>query len=370
MSDSSENVGTSSAYLCLQNLVKRFGKVVAVDGVSLDVQKGEFVTLLGPSGSGKTTILNMIAGFIQPSSGQILLNEKDLTFKPPHQRNIGMVFQSYALFPHLTVLDNVAFPLRMRKRDKEETARRVESILDLVGLAGFGERYPRQLSGGQRQRVALARALVFEPPLLLMDEPLGALDKQLRERMQLEIKRIQRELGITTLYVTHDQSEALTMSDRIAVIHDGKWVQVGNPLEIYQTPGDRFVADFIGESNFLNGQITEVGTAWWVIKTDHGLDIKVSAPRSVTGRAGDQATVALRPERIAVFPEGDLDNVIVGKVTEKVGLGDVNRYYVQLEGGDRLVVKQLTSPWAPNLVPGDTVRVGWNAQEAIVVQHD
>lgn len=370
MSDSSENDGANSAHLSLQRLVKRYGKVVAVDGVSLDVQKGEFITLLGPSGSGKTTILNMIAGFIQPTSGTILLSREELTFKPPHQRNIGMVFQSYALFPHLTVFDNVAFPLRMRKRDKVESAERVESVLDLVGLAGFGERYPRQLSGGQQQRVALARALVFEPPLLLMDEPLGALDKQLRERMQLEIKRIQRELGITTLYVTHDQSEALTMSDRVAVMHDGKWVQIGDPVEIYQSPEDRFVADFIGESNFLNGVIMETGAGWWGIQTVHGLAVKVNAVRAAAAHASDRVTVALRPERIAVFPDEDLDNIVVGEVTEKVGLGDVNRYYVQLEGGDRLVVKQLTSPWAPNLVPGDTVRVGWGAEDAIIVRQD
>src|SRR5207249_1438913 len=239
----------------LRQLSKSFGPVRAVDGVTLGLARGELLTILGPSGSGKTTTLRMIAGFTQPSSGAVLLDGKDITGLPAHRRDIGLVFQNYALFPHLTAGQNVAFPLQMRKISASEVRRRVAEAFALVGLKGLEERHPRELSGGQQQRVALARALVFRPRLLLMDEPLGALDRKLREQMQLEIKHLQKTLGITVIYVTHDQEEALFMSDRVAVTNAGTIVQIGTPVDLYNRPADRFVADFIGESNFLSGTV-------------------------------------------------------------------------------------------------------------------
>ena len=238
------------ASVALTDLEKRFDRTNAVDGVSLDVRSGEFLTLLGPSGSGKTTTLMMIAGFETPTAGDIAIDGKSVVAMPPYRRNIGMVFQSYALFPHLTVADNIGFPLKQRGVPKDERARLVAEALELVHLPGYGSRYPRQLSGGQQQRVAVARAVVFKPRLLLMDEPLGALDKQLRENLQLEMRHLHADLGITFIYVTHDQEEALTMSDRIAVMNDGKVAQVGRPEDLYDRPTSRFVAGFIGESNF------------------------------------------------------------------------------------------------------------------------
>jgi ABC-type Fe3+/spermidine/putrescine transport system ATPase subunit len=230
----------------LENLTKIFGNVVAVEEIFLEVKRGEFITLLGPSGSGKTTILMMIAGFQIPTSGKIFIEEEMVIYQPPYKRNIGMVFQSYALFPHMTVFDNIAFPLRMRKVKEKEISKSVMRVLDLVELSEYGTRYPKQLSGGQQQRVALARAYVYNPPVLLMDEPLGALDKKLREQMQLEIKHFHESLGVTVIYVTHDQGEALTMSDRVAVMNKGRIEQVGSPTDLYERPSNKFVADFVG----------------------------------------------------------------------------------------------------------------------------
>src|ERR1700761_91584 len=241
------------ASVALNNLEKRFDGVGAVRGISLDIQSGEFLTLLGPSGSGKTTTLMMIAGFETPSAGDIAIDGTSVVAMPPHRRNIGMVFQNYALFPHLTVAENIGFPLKQRGVPKAERTKLVGEALELVHLPGYGGRYPRQLSGGPQQRVALARAIVFQPRLLLRDEPLGALDKQLRENLQLEMRRLHADLGITFIYVTHDQEEALTMSDRIAVMHEGLIAQIGCPEELYDRPCNRFVAAFIGESNFLPG---------------------------------------------------------------------------------------------------------------------
>jgi len=245
-----------TGYLCLRNVVKSYdGKINAVDDVSIDVERGEFVTFLGPSGSGKTTTLLMIAGFESPSSGVIELGGRDLALSKPYQRNIGMVFQNYALFPHMTALANVLFPLKMRRFPVGEVEARAAKMLALVGLSKFADRYPRELSGGQQQRVALARGLVFNPDVVLLDEPLGALDKNLREQMQVEIKRIHRELGVTMIYVTHDQTEAMTMSDRVAVFANGRLAQVGSPIEVYSRPTSRFVGEFIGDSNFFAGKI-------------------------------------------------------------------------------------------------------------------
>jgi putative spermidine/putrescine transport system ATP-binding protein len=247
------------AYLRLRNVIKSYdGKTNAVDNITVDIDRGEFVTFLGPSGSGKTTTLLLIAGFEYPTGGMIELGGADLSLSRPYERNIGMVFQNYALFPHMTAVKNVMFPLRMRRFPRRERHARAQKMLDLVGLRQFADRYPRELSGGQQQRVALARGLVFNPDVLLLDEPLGALDKNLREQMQLEIKRIHRELGITMIYVTHDQTEAMTMSDRIAVFRDGALEQVGSPLEVYNRPVNRFVGEFIGESNFFPGRADPV----------------------------------------------------------------------------------------------------------------
>src|SRR5580658_6506385 len=251
MDGTGKAIANQGAAVFLSGLEKRYGSVGAVCGVSLDIRSGEFLTLLGPSGSGKTTTLMMIAGFETPTGGDIAIDGTSVVAMPPYRRNIGMVFQNYALFPHLTVADNIGFPLKQRGVGKAERAKLVGEALELVHLPGYGERYPRQLSGGQQQRVAFARAIVFKPRLLLMDEPLGALDKQLRENLQLEMRRLHADLGITFIYVTHDQEEALIMSDRIAVMNEGRIVQLGKPEQLYDRPCDQFVASFIGESNFF-----------------------------------------------------------------------------------------------------------------------
>ena len=268
-------------YLRLREVAKSYdGRTNAVDDVSIDIGRGEFVTFLGPSGSGKTTTLLMIAGFETPTGGVIELGGHDLTLSKPYERNIGMVFQNYALFPHMTAAKNVLFPLKMRHFPKRDMQARAERMLELVGLSRFAERYPRELSGGQQQRVALARGLVFNPDVLLLDEPLGALDKNLREQMQVEIKRIHREIGITMIYVTHDQTEAMTMSDRVAVFSNGKVEQIGSPLEVYNRPANRFVGEFIGDSNFFAGRVDPSRPGW----------VGASGDRSSANRdAGDRA---------------------------------------------------------------------------------
>ena len=267
----------SDAYLCLRDVVKSYdGRVNAVDGISIDVRRGEFLTLLGPSGSGKTTTLLMIAGFEELTAGTLELEGRSLANVRPYRRNIGMVFQNYALFPHMTTETNVAFPLKMRKFPREQIRPRVEKALELVGLAEFAVKYPRELSGGQQQRVALARALVFEPDVLLLDEPLGALDKNLREQMQVEIKRIHGEVGITTIYVTHDQTEAMTMSDRVAVFNDGKIEQVAPPLEMYHRPATYFVGNFIGDSNFFDATVVDANAG--TLRVDSLGEVAVACP--------------------------------------------------------------------------------------------
>jgi putative spermidine/putrescine transport system ATP-binding protein len=271
------------AYLRLREVVKSYdGRTNAVDDVSIAVERGEFITLLGPSGSGKTTTLLMIAGFENPTSGVIELDGHDLVLSKPYERNIGMVFQNYALFPHMTAAKNVLFPLKMRRFPKQDIKARAERMLELVGLRRFADRYPRELSGGQQQRVALARGLVFNPDVLLLDEPLGALDKNLREHMQVEIKRIHREVGITMIYVTHDQTEAMTMSDRIAVFCNGKVEQVGSPLDVYNRPANRFVGEFIGDSNFLAGRVDQSRPGW--IELSGIGPVRVATQATLAGR--------------------------------------------------------------------------------------
>jgi putative spermidine/putrescine transport system ATP-binding protein len=316
-----------------------------VEGLDLEVAKGEFVSLLGPSGSGKTTTLMMLAGFESATQGEIRLNGKRLDDKPPHQRDIGMVFQNYALFPHLTIEQNVAFPLSVRGISKAEQKARVKRALEMVELPQLASRRPSQLSGGQQQRVALARALVFEPSVVLMDEPLGALDKRLRETMQYEIMRLHRELGLTVVYVTHDQAEALTMSDRVAVFSDGRIQQAATPTELYENAHNAFVANFVGENNGLTGRVLEQDPSWATLELPDGALIRGRCGRGL--RNGEEAMLALRPERAHIAsPDAAQNaadtNVVNARVEELVYCGDHHRVHLKLGNlgrGDDIIVK-------------------------------
>ena len=345
------------APLALQAIAKRYGGVTAVEDVSLEVASGEFVSLLGPSGSGKTTTLMMIAGFILPSAGTILLDGKDITRLAPYRRNIGMVYQNYALFPHMTVGRNVAFPLRMRGAGRDEIERRVARALELVQLRGLAERKPGELSGGQQQRVALARALVFEPPLLLMDEPLGALDKKLREELQGEIKRIQRQTRGTVIYVTHDQEEALSLSDRVVVLNHGRIEQAGRPGELYERPRTRFVAEFLGAANFLEAVVTDAGEHLRA-RSAGGLELELA--RTAQAPVGSKLTLSIRPERVLLAPEdgGGGGGTVKGTIVEASYFGNAERYLVRLGGGE-LLASQRPSTGLPTLPPGTAVRISW-----------
>ena len=354
----------------LRAVRKAFGKVIAVDDVTLSIGTGEFLTFLGPSGSGKTTTLMMVAGFQKVTSGDMRLDGEPLDPLPAYRREIGMVFQHYALFPHMTVAQNVAFPLEMRKVAKDETAKRVDDVLELVGLPEHGARFPKQLSGGQQQRVALARAMVFQPRLLLMDEPLGALDKKLREHMQIEIMRLHRDLGITVLYVTHDQEEALVMSDRIAVFNDGRIEQIGTPDDLYENPATRFVADFIGESNFLKGRVA---------RKSNGL-AELEGVRPFRGRAADglaetgEAVMAVRPERLHVGPpghKGEADtNAVDGRVTDIVYLGQSRKFIVRLaDGCEMTALVQANVTGLERVAVGSEVSLSWRAEDSKVLSN-
>jgi len=345
--------------LSTRGIVRRFGPVTALGGVDLDVAEGEFLTILGPSGSGKTTFLKTVAGFEIPDEGAVLLGGEDITLSPPRQRDVGMVFQNYALFPHMTVAQNVAFPLEMRRRPRQEIARRVEEALRLVELQSFGERLPRQLSGGQQQRVALARAVVFSPRLLLLDEPFGALDRKLREALQLEVKRLQRRLRLTTLFITHDQEEALIMSDRIAVMEKGRIEQVGPPTELYARPSTRFVADFLGESNLLEGR-----TAGRVAEVPGFGAVPLPAPH-----APGPVTLLLRPEalRLATEAEGAVCRGR-GTVVETVFLGLSAKLRLQIDGGAEVLARVPLRPSTPPPAgEGEAVVVGFSPEDVHVV---
>jgi spermidine/putrescine ABC transporter ATP-binding subunit len=353
------------ASVVLTGVEKRFDQVGAVRGISLRVAAGEFVTLLGPSGSGKTTTLMMIAGFETPTAGDIAIDERSVVTLPPHKRDIGMVFQNYALFPHLTVAENIGFPLRQRRVDRATRARMVAESLEMVRLPGYDTRYPRQLSGGQQQRVALARAIVFRPRLLLMDEPLGALDKQLRESLQLEMRRLHAELGITFIYVTHDQEEALTMSDRIAVMRDGRIAQVGTPEDLYDRPCDRFVASFIGESNFFPGFVR--GMENGLVVADCGGTI-LRAVAGTTLAPGDPVTLTTRPERVRFAgAEADLANRVWATVAETVFAGERRRYLCRCDGGASVVVKEPSSATTRRRAAGERVELVWPVTDTVVV---
>mgnify|MGYP003670611260 CR=1 FL=1 len=340
------------------------GETLVVKNLNLDIAKGEFVTMLGPSGSGKTTTLMMLAGFETPTHGTILLEGRTLNNVPPHKRDIGMVFQNYALFPHMTVSENLAFPLQVRGMSKAEVESKVTVALDMVQLGDFGNRRPGQLSGGQQQRVALARALVFEPTLILMDEPLGALDKQLREHMQLEIKHIHETLGVTVVYVTHDQSEALTMSNRVAVFEDGIIQQLAPPDELYEKPLNAFVAQFIGENNQLNGTVRAVsGQNSCEVALEGGVGVVQALPININGQ-GSQTTLSLRPERVMINPEsGSLPNIFSAKVEELIYLGDHIRTRCSIAGHDNFVVKVPNSQNHPSLKKGAEVSLGWSLED-------
>jgi len=353
--------------LYFKNLTKKFGTIVAVDDICLHVEEGEFLTLLGPSGSGKTTTLMMVAGFELPTSGKIFIRGEDVMTVPPFERNIGMVFQNYALFPHMTVFNNIAFPLKMRKQSKAEISRRVARVLEIVKLPGFEFRLPKQLSGGQQQRVALARALVYDPPLLLMDEPLGALDKKLRDHMQIEIRNLQQELKITSLYVTHDQEEALTMSDRIAVFDQGKIQQVGRPDELYEKPENRFVADFIGESNFLEGRTTRVENDHILVAVGDG-SIEIPCPKMPGITEKKEIQLSVRPEKIRfVEPSRDTPVKVEGVIKELIYSGEVTRYIVRIKSGDTINLKQQILHGVRSYKKGDRVFVGWSLEDARIL---
>jgi len=349
--------------LSLRGVSRRYGDFVAVRDASLEVGSGRFLTLLGPSGSGKTTILMMIAGFVEPSAGTVLLDGRDITALPPERRDFGMVFQGYALFPHMTVAENVAFPLRVRRMGRAEREAKVRAALDLVQLDRFAERRPAQLSGGQQQRVALARALVFDPALLLLDEPLSALDKKLRAELQDELKALHRRVGRTFINVTHDQEEALSLSDEIAILDHGRLVQVGSPQDLYERPATRFVADFLGKSNFIEGEA----------ERDAGGIVLRRGGARVLGRgdSAGRALLSLRPEKIAILPEGaSEDNVAEGRIAAWSYLGTGYAVTVATpELGDiRVHLPAWRSPVAP--AEGMPVRLGWSRDAAVAVAED
>lgn len=351
----------------LRGVTKRFDRVVAVDSVSLVVEEGEFFSLLGPSGCGKTTTLRMIAGFTPPTSGRIFIGDQDVTGLPPHRRDTGMVFQHYALFPHKTIFDNVAFGLRMRGQPEPVVREKVERVLEMVALPGLGHRMPSQLSGGQQQRVALARAIVIEPRVLLFDEPLGALDKKLRTQMQFELRALQRRLGITAIHVTHDQEEALTLSDRIAVMHRGRIAQVGTPREIYEQPHDVFVADFIGGANFLPGRVVGSEGDRAVVEAA-GARLRVPSARPLGQAEG--VVVAIRPEKIhLVTGDGGADgNRLTGTIAAVTYVGEAIIFHLDLPENRRLLVKMRNEAGTPALTSGARAVAAWAVEDGILLK--
>jgi spermidine/putrescine transport system ATP-binding protein len=361
----------SGVAISLDGVAKRFGSVTAVEETNLDIRDGEFFSLLGPSGCGKTTTLRMIAGFEMPDEGRVLLRGADVTTVPPNQRNVNTVFQHYALFPHMNVTDNVAFGLELKKVPRGERRDRVAQILHVVQLEGMEKRKPKQLSGGQQQRVALARALVNRPAVLLLDEPLGALDLKLRKEMQLELKRLNREVGVTFVYVTHDQEEALTMSDRIGVMHGGVIEQVGDPKEIYDHPSTPFVADFIGSLNALDFRVDDVADGVAVMRLSENERLVV--PVGSGARPGERLRVAVRPERVRIEPANgrapEAGSRVEGTIAELVYLGGLTHFHVDTETG-RVVSHRMDDDVASSLEPGKKVVLSWPAEHAYVLGGD
>ena len=342
------------------------GRVNVVDRLNLEIRRGEFLTLLGPSGSGKTTILLMLAGFEAVTAGDIALNDRSLRNVPPFRRNMGIVFQNYALFPHKSVFQNVAFPLVQRRLPKPAVSEKVEAALRMVDLTGLGERRPHQLSGGQQQRVALARALVFEPEIVLMDEPLGALDKKLREQMQIEIKHLHEQLGMTVAYVTHDQGEALTMSDRVAIMNDGLIQQVGSPHEVYEKPANAFVANFIGENNSFEGRIESINGRDCAVRLASG-DI-VHARSAAERASGETALLSLRPERLVIGPAAQgMANRFGAQVVEVIYFGAHNRVRLAMAGRNDIIALAPAGAAGDALAPGAAVEIGWAPEHCRVL---
>ncbi len=357
-------MGTKNgASVRFENVQKSYdGETLVVKDLNLDIPRGEFLTMLGPSGSGKTTTLMMLAGFEPATHGQIFLNDRPINDVPPHKRGIGMVFQNYALFPHMSVAENLAFPLKVRKLPAAEVKEKVGRVLEMVELPGFGDRRPSQLSGGQQQRVAVARALVFDPDLILMDEPLGALDKQLREQMQYEIKHIHAKLGVTVIYVTHDQSEALTMADRIAVFNDGVIQQLSTPDELYEKPANAFVAQFIGENNRLNGTVRKIDGNVCMVELDCGSTVR--AEKVNIDGVGARAILSIRPERIELAPKkGAMTNNLRARIEELIYLGDHIRVRMSVSRTDNFVVKVRNAAGQRTLKVGEKMNVGWHSQD-------
>lgn len=349
------------------DVTKRYGVVTAADQVTLTVEDGEFFALLGPSGSGKTTILRLIAGFIEPDTGNIRIGGLDMSGVPPEKRDIGVVFQNYALFPHLTAWENVAFGLTVRRLPKREVHKRVEEALELVELQGLGDRYPRQLSGGQQQRVALARALVVKPRVLLLDEPLGALDKKLRTQMQVELRQLQQSLKITTIFVTHDQEEALTLADRIAVMDKGRICQIGQPELVYERPNTLFVSNFLGQSNVFAGRLVSIQNQMGMMKTDDGIQLYSSWLRKK--RVGEDVILVVRPEKvkIATTPPASL-NVIPARIVHRVYLGTSTTYLMQPEQGEQITAFVQNEQSQPAYEVGQKVYAYWDPENCFLLE--
>jgi spermidine/putrescine ABC transporter ATP-binding subunit len=361
-----EAVGGRGARVELQGIAKQYGLHRALDALDLDIRAGEFITFLGPSGSGKTTMLMLIAGFETPTSGEILIDAQPVARLPPYRRNIGMVFQSYALFPHMNVAENIAFPLKQRGVAMAERRTAVARMLDLVQLKGYEARYPQQLSGGQQQRIAIARAIVFNPRVLLMDEPLSALDKQLRENLQLEIKRLHDRLGITFVYVTHDQREALVMSDRVSVMNSGRIEQIASPQDIYDAPANRFVASFVGEANFAAVEAVTAGADGHLrARTSWGATLTVPA-----GAAPSGCACMIRPEKMSVMPAGfaaEGRNCVAAAVREVVFMGETTRYALETATGQTVLVKQQNRAGIPVVAQGAPAVVVWAVEDTRLV---
>lgn len=370
-SESFSGSQATATTVSVEGLTKEFGSVTAVDGISFEIQEGEFFSLLGPSGCGKSTTLRMIAGFEEPLSGMIRLHENEISSVPPYNRDTGMVFQGYALFPHKTVGENVGFGLKMDGIEESKREQRVSEILDLVNLPDVQDRSPDQLSGGQQQRVALARALVIEPSVLLLDEPLSNLDYLLRKKMRFELKRIQEELGITTIYVTHNQEEAMAMSDRVLVMNDGHAEQIDSPSTIYNNPSSEFVADFIGEANLLSARVETVSDELLTLNLtdiDHERVVAARevAPQSVT--EGERVIVSYRPEDASLSPTGEgPSNEFTGEVTARTFLGKSTRYLLSVDG-EELLVETSGRTAQPSHTSGDTIPVSWSAYDCTVLQ--
>ena len=357
------------AIVKLENLNKHFGDVIAVDNVNLEIEEGEFVTLLGPSGCGKTTTLRMIAGLEMPTSGSVYLEGQDVTYTSPEKRPVNMVFQAYALFPHMTIAENIAFGPMIKKWSREQIEQDVEDILRLVQLEGFGPRKSNQLSGGQAQRVALARALINGPKVLLLDEPLGALDLKLRKAMQLELRSIHERVGMTFVYVTHDQEEAMVMSDRIVLMNDGRIVQIGSPTEIYNHPASEFASRFIGEANLLNGEIRAIEADHTQVEVD-GLVLYTPTRDGLS--VGQEAIVSIRPERASLFASEEdipqaLRNAFPGRVESAIFIGPVARYHIRLENDQLLIVDQATMDGVLSYHVDDQLYIGWDVTSNVIL---